>query len=94
VTAALTLVLSSDSDLAIAASTLLVAGLFRPLRRWVRRNVDRRFNRSRFDADAEIERFARGLRDQTDLAVVTARLRAVVDHTLQPESVRLWIRPS
>jgi hypothetical protein len=93
-TAVLGLVLSSDGDLAVAASTLLVAGLFRSLRRRVRRAVDRRFNRSRFDADAEVERFARGLRDQTDLAVVTSELHAVVHHTLQPTSVRLWIRPS
>jgi hypothetical protein len=93
-TAVLTLVLSSSSDVAVAASTLLVAGLFRPLRQRVRRAVDRRFNRSRFDADAEIERFARGMRQQTDLAVVTSELRAVTHHTMQPESVRLWIRPS
>lgn len=93
-TAVLGLVLSSDGDPSVAASTLLVAGLFRPLRRRVHRAVDRRFNRSRFDADAEVERFARGLRDQTDLAVVTSELHAVVDHTLQPASVGLWIRPS
>jgi uncharacterized membrane protein YidH (DUF202 family) len=93
-TALLTLGLSADGDIAVAASTLLAAGLFRPLRQRVRRAVDRRFNRSRFDADNEIERFARGMRQQTDLAVVTSELRAVVHHTMQPESVRLWIRPS
>jgi len=92
-TALLTLVLSADGDLAVAASTLLVGGLFRPLRQGVRRSVDRRFNRSRFDADNEVERFARGLRDQTDLEVVTSQLCAVVQHTLQPDSVHLWLRP-
>lgn len=59
----------------------------------MRRSVDRRFNRSRFDADNEVERFARGLRDQTDLEIVTSQLRALVQHTLQPDSVHLWLRP-
>jgi hypothetical protein len=91
-TALLTLGLSADGDLAVAASTLLAAGLFRPLRQRIRRAVDRRFNRSRFDADNEVERFARSLRDQTDLEIVTSELGAVVEHTLQPVSVRLWLR--
>jgi len=59
----------------------------------VRPSVDRLFNRSRFDADNEVERFARGLRDQTDLEVVTSQLRAVAQHALQPDSVHLWLRP-
>lgn len=89
----MTVVLPSDSDVAVAASTLAVAAAFRPVQRRVRRGVDRRFNRSRFDADSELERFTRSLRDQTDLEVVTAQLRAVVGHTLQPRTLRLWIRP-
>jgi hypothetical protein len=62
------------------------------LRQRVRRAVDRRFSRSRFDADNEIERFARGLRNQTDLEIVTSQLSAVVQRTLQPANVRLWLR--
>ena len=91
--ALLTLVLPSGSNLAVASSTLAVAGAFRPLVGRVRRAVDRRFNRPRFDAEAEVERFARSLRDQTDLHVVTAQLRTAIDHTLHPDTVRLWIRP-
>lgn len=86
-----TVVLPSDSNVAVAASTLAVAAAFRPLQRRVRRGVDHRFNRSRFDADIELERFARSLRDQTDLELVTAQLRAVVGHTMQPTTLRLWI---
>lgn len=91
-TAVLALVLPSNSDLAVAASTLLVAGAFHPLRRRIRDGVDRRFNRRRFDAERELERFARGLRDQTDLRVVTSHVRRVVADTLQPERVEVWIR--
>lgn len=92
-TALLTVVLSADGDLSVAASTLLVAGLSRPLLRRVRRAVDRRFNRSRFDADTEVERFSRGLRTLTDLDIVSAELGGAVAQLLQPAHVDLWIRP-
>lgn len=90
----LTQVLPVDSDVAVAASTLAVAGVFGPLHRRVRRAVDRHFNRTRFDAELEVERFALFLRDQTDLHVVEEQLGAVVNRTLQPTTVGVWTRRS
>lgn len=65
--------------------------MFNPLRRRVQSGVDRRFNRTRFDAVSEVDAFARRLRNQTDLLVVESELRAVVDRTLRPQTVRLWV---
>jgi len=90
--AVLTRVLPRSSDLAVAASTLAAAAVVRPLHRRVHAAVDRRFNRPRFDAEHEIGRFVRGLRDQTDLAVVEASLSDVVSRTVHPASYFLWIR--
>ncbi|HSJ43418.1 MAG TPA: hypothetical protein VK923_01895, partial [Euzebyales bacterium] len=91
--AVLTLVLPRTSDLAVAASTLAAAAVVRPLHRRVHAAIDRRFNRPRFDAEREIRRFGRGLRDQTDLAIVEASLSDVVARTVHPASYVLWIRP-
>jgi len=91
VTVATRLVPSSDS-LVVAASTLAVAALFQPLRRRVQGAVDRRFNRSRYDAERTVEEFSRRLRGEVDLAAVRADLLAVVDETLQPTRTGLWLR--
>lgn len=91
--AALTRVLPSNSDLAVAASTLAAAAVFRPLQLRVRRVVDRRFNRARFDAALEAERFARRLRDQTDPLVLASQLEDLINRTLQPSVAHVWARP-
>ena len=80
------------SSVAVAASTLVVAAIFQPLRRRVQSVVDRRFNRSRYDAERTAAAFGARLRDQVDLANLDADVRQVVAATVAPVTVGLWIR--
>jgi hypothetical protein len=87
-----TRVLGFASTWAVAASTLAAVALFSPLRRWVQRAVDRRFNRARYDADRMVDAFAAQLQDAVDLDTVRADLTAVVCAALEPAEVMVWIR--
>ncbi len=82
---------AGDSSLSVAASTLLVAALFSPARSRVQRLIERRLFRSRYDAKQVVENFARSLRDFGDLTTITEGVREVIDQTVQPSTVGLWI---
>ena len=80
------------SPLAVVASTLSIAALFTPLRRLVQDAVDRRFYRRRYNAQQVLDRFAATVRDETDIDRLEERLLAIVEDTMQPAQVGLWLR--
>jgi hypothetical protein len=82
-----------SSSVGVAASTLVAVGLFTPVRRWVQRRVDRRFNRSRYDSEAMVAIFSSRLRDAVQLETVRRDLLDVVSRAVEPSQVSLWIRP-
>jgi hypothetical protein len=85
---------SSGNDLAIAATTLVVAALFLPARRRVQDAVDQRFNRRAYDAARTIDAFSARLREQIDLDTLRYELLAVVDESMQPSRASLWLQES
>jgi len=84
----------SDNSLVIAATTLLVAGLFGPARARIQRFIDRRFYRHKYDAVKTVESFSARLRDEIDLDELCTDLVDTVTSTMQPARVSVWLRPS
>ena len=85
---------TSGDTVPVAASTLVVFALFQPLRRRVQATIDRHFYRARYDAERTQAALAARLANNVDLESLANEVRSVVDATIAPASVGLWLRPS
>jgi hypothetical protein len=84
----------ADNSLIIAATTLVIAGLFRPARTRIQRFIDRRFYRHKYDAIRTVESFSARLRNEIDLDSLCADLVNTVGYTMQPTQISIWLRRS
>jgi hypothetical protein len=83
-------VLPVKAPVSVAAATLAAAALFNPLRRRVQHAVDRRFNRTRYNAEVVVASFSEQLRQTVDLDAMQAELLSTVHHAFQPAHVSIW----
>jgi hypothetical protein len=82
----------TQNELVTVLSTLAIAALFVPIRDRIQSAIDKRFNRNRYDAQQVLNAFAQAVRDETDLERLAARLMQVVDETMQPTNVSVWLK--
>jgi ABC-type Fe3+-siderophore transport system permease subunit len=83
---------NSNSPLIIVISTLAIAALFNPLRSRIQAFIDRRFFRSKYDAEKALADFSAVARDEVDIVRLSSSLLSVIEKTIQPEQINLWLR--
>ncbi|CAN5542086.1 hypothetical protein BH20ACT10_BH20ACT10_24890 [soil metagenome] len=86
--------MGESSQIAVVASTLAIAALFTPFRRFLQNFIDRRFYRQKYDAAKTLEAFSAKLREETDIEDLSGELVGVVRETVRPVHASLWLRPS
>jgi len=79
------------SQVVIVISTLTIAALFNPLRIRVQAFIDSRFYRQKYNAEQALAQFAAAARNEVDMDKLTASLLGVVEETIHPETISLWI---
>ena len=76
----------------VAISTLVIAGLFQPVRSRIQRAVDRRFDRARVDTERTAAAFSDRLREQVDIDAVVGDLAATASGAVRPAQIDVWLR--
>jgi hypothetical protein len=82
----------ADNAVVLVIATLVTAALILPVRRRIQAVIDRRFYRRKYDAQKTLEAFSTNLRQEVDLTQLREQLLSVVDETMQPAHVSLWLR--